>query len=168
MIDESTARTVSITYAPATAEVPASTPEPEPTVEPTPEPEPTAEPTPKPTKVSYKKLSDRSWRKVVKSPDSYLGKTYQLWACISQFDAATGDDTFRGQASNKKREYWFSDGDNVLFTGDTDRLADVVEDDILVMSVLSLGSFTYETQIGGETTVPLFEVIGFTHKGSCA
>jgi hypothetical protein len=162
--DESTARTLFITYAPATAE---ATIEPEPTAEPTPEPEPTQAPTPKPTKVSYKKLSDRSWRKVVKSPDAYIGKTYQLWACISQFDAATGDDTFRGQASNKRREYWYSDGENALFTGDSGRLVDFVQDDVVVMNVMVLGSFSYDTQIGGNTTAPWFSIDKITRKGSC-
>ncbi len=62
----------------------------------------------------------------MKAPDDYFGKTYQVWACISQFDAATGADTFRGEASNKKRTYWFSDGENSLFTGDVDQLDDIV------------------------------------------
>jgi hypothetical protein len=142
----------------------------EPTAEPTPEPtpEPTLAPTPKPKPVSYAKLSDRSWAKVVKSPDNYIGKSYVVYACVTQFDAATGDDTFRGQASNKNREYWYTDGENALFTGSAARLDDVVTDDVVVMNVTSLGSFTYDTQIGGSTTVPWFEVKKITRKGSCA
>lgn len=165
------------TSAPTATPSPTPEPTPEPTVasepqatlEPTPEPtpEPTAEPTPKPTKVEYKKLSNRSWAKLVKAPDNYLLKTYQVWACISQFDAATGLDTFRGQASNKKRTYWYSDGDNALFTGDESKLADFVEDDVVVMNVISMGSYSYDTQAGGNTTVPLFEVVKITRKGSC-
>lgn len=145
-----------------------ATEEPDPTDAPetTPEPDPTA--TPKPAKVSYAKLSNRAWAKLVKSPDKYLGKTYQIWACITQFDAATGDDSFRGEASNKKRTYWYSDGDNTMFTGNADQLADFVEDDVVVMNVMSLGSLSYDTQAGGNTTVPLFEVVKITHKGSCA
>lgn len=103
----------------------------------------------------------------MKSPDTYIGKTYQVWACITQFDAATGADTFLGQASNKKREYWYSDGDNVLFTGTESQLADFVQDDVVVMNVRSLGSFSYDTQIGGNTTVPWFSVDKITRKGSC-
>jgi hypothetical protein len=103
----------------------------------------------------------------VKAPDDYIGRTYQVWACVTQFDAATGPDTFRGEASNKKREYWFLDGENALFTGDVRQLDDIVQDDVVVMNVSSLGSFTYDTQIGGATTVPWFSVAKITRKGSC-
>jgi hypothetical protein len=145
------------------------------TTEPTPieeapseEPEATPAPPPPAKPASYAKLTDRQWAKVVKTPDSYTGKTYQLWACITQFDAATGTDTFRAQASNTKQEYWYSDGENVLFNGDEDRLADFVEDDIVFMKVTSLGAFDYDTQIGGNTTAPLFMIDSISHKGSCA
>ena len=124
------------------------------------------EPTPKP--VVYAVLSDRSWQKVVKAPDKYFGRTYQVWACISQFDAATGADTFRGQGSNKKRSYWYLDADNALFTGDEDQLSDFVQDDVVLMRVTVLGSFSYDTQNGGNTTVPSFEVDRISRKGSCA
>ena len=137
------------------------TPTPEPTTT-TPEPAPAA--TPKP---EYKKLSARNWDKLVKNPDAYLGKTYQVWACISQFDSATGPDTFRAEAANKKQEYWYLDSDNAMFTGDADRLADFVKDDVVLMNVTSLGSFSYDTQIGGNTTVPLFSIEKISHKGSC-
>jgi hypothetical protein len=145
---------------------PTATPKPTPTPEPTPTPtpEPTPAPTPKPT---YKKLSDRSWAKLVKNPDAYMGKTYQIWGCISQFDAATGPDSFRAEASNKKEEYWYVDSANTYFIGDEDRLADFVKDDVVLMNVTSLGSFSYDTQIGGNTTVPLFSIDKISHKGSC-
>jgi hypothetical protein len=167
--DNASEVTVRVTYRPTTAAAPTDTPTPEPTREPTPEPtpDPTPAPTPKPTKVEYKKLSDRSWAKLVKAPDDYIGRTYQVWACVTQFDAATGPDTFRGEASNKKREYWFLDAENALFTGEVRQLDDVVQDDVVVMNVSSLGSFTYDTQIGGETTVPWFSVAKITRKGSC-
>lgn len=133
--------------------------------DPSDEPAPTA--TPKPAKVSYAKLSNRAWAKLVKSPDRYVDKHYQLWACIFQFDAATGDDAFLAYASNKKREYWFSDGENSSFRGDADQLADFVEDDVVVMNVTSLGSYSYDTQAGGNTTVPAFRVDKISRKGSC-
>lgn len=151
---------------------PTSTASPTVTPEPTPEatPDPTAEPTPAPTiaPITYAKLTSREWSKVVKAPDNYAGKGYQVWACISQFDAATGTDSFRAQASYAKQEYWYTDGANTLFSGTTDQLADFVQDDVVFMKVLSLGSFSYDTQIGGNTTVPLFEVVSISRKGSCA
>jgi hypothetical protein len=130
---------------------------------------PTPEPTPEPTAapVSYAKLTSRAWAKVVKSPDSYIGKGYQVWGCISQFDAATGTDSFRAEASYKNQEYWYSDSENAYFTGNATTLSDFVQGDIVFMKVISLGSLTYDTQIGGSTTVPLFEVERIIRKGSC-
>ena len=150
------------------APVAAVTAEPTPEATAAPTPKPTAKPTPKPTtKPSYAKLTSRSWKKLVKSPDDYTGKTYQVWTCIFQFDAATGEDSFLGQASYKKLEYWWSDGENASFTGDADRLADFVEDDIVLMNVVGAGSLSYDTQAGGNTTVPAFEIVKITRKGSC-
>jgi hypothetical protein len=94
------------TAAPATpAPTEAPTAEPAATAAPptaTPAPTAKATPVPTPKPMAYGKLSDRAWAKLVKSPDRYTGKGYELWACISQFDAATGDDMFRGQAHNKR------------------------------------------------------------------
>lgn len=167
--DRNTEQTIRLTYAPATAaatEAPAPEPTAAPTLEPT--PAPTAKPTPKPTAVEYKKLSMRSWRKVVKAPDDYIGRSYQVWGCIWQFDAATGPDSFLAQAAPKRLDYWYSDGENASFTGDAGRLSDFVEGDIVVMNVTVLGSYSYDTQAGGNTTVPSFLVNKITRKGDCS
>jgi hypothetical protein len=105
---------------------------------------------------------------LVKSPDKYLGNAYHVWACITQFDAATGSDTFRAQGSYRQESYWYTNGSNTVFSGDDTKLADYVENDIVVMDVMSLGSLSYDTQIGGSTTVPAFMVVNITRKGSCA
>jgi hypothetical protein len=107
---------------------------------------------------NYDALEDRDFALLVKDPDNFTGDQVVLFAEVSQFDAATGTDTFRAQASNSVREYWYSDGSNVVVMGEPDLLADVVEDDIVKMHVTSLGSMSYETQIGGNTTVPIFAV----------
>lgn len=167
--DRDTEQTIRLTYAPATAAA-TDAPTPEPTAAPTPKPTPgpTAKPTPKPTPVEYKTLSLRSWRKVVKAPDDYIGRTYQVWGCIWQFDAATGPEAFLAQAAPKRVDYWYSDGENASFTGDADRLSDFVEGDIVVMNVTVLGSYSYDTQVGGNTTVPSFLVTKITRKGDCS
>jgi hypothetical protein len=152
------------TAEPTPTPMPTSTPKPTPK----PTPVPTVKPTPTPAPVVYSKLTSRQWALVVKSPDNYTGKTYQVWACISQFDAATGTDTFRGEASYRKESYWYAYGDNTLFTGLESDLAAFVQDDVVVMNVTSVGSFSYDTQAGGNTTVPLFFVDKITRKGSCA
>lgn len=135
-------------------------------------PTPEAAPAPEPTKESsaddYTSLSKRDWQRLVKSPDKYSGKRYRVWACITQFDAATGDEAFRGNASYKRQKEWFLDTDNAIFTGDAERLDPFVADDIVSMRVIGGGSLSYETTIGGETTVPVFEVVTIKReKGSC-
>ena len=134
---------------------------PAPTVAPTPRPTPA--PTPPP---NYGTLSEREWKLVVKAPDNYIGDRYEVWACITQFDAATGTDTFRAQGSFKKQRFWYTNGDNSLFSGDSNQLADYLEGDIVRVMATVLGSFTYDTQAGGSTTVPLFSVDSIEHKGS--
>lgn len=104
----------------------------------------------------------------MKAPDDYTDRTYQIWGCIWQFDAATGPEAFLAQAAPKRVEYWYSDGENASFTGDADRLSDFVEGDIVVMNVTVLGSYSYDTQAGGNTTVPSFHVNKITRKGDCS
>jgi hypothetical protein len=160
---EPTARAV---VTPAPRPVVTTAPTAAPTLAPT--PAPTRKPTPAPTpKLTYATLTSRSWAKLVKSPDTYTGQGYVLWGCIFQFDAATGLDSFLAQASYRNESYWFSDGENAAFTGDASKLADFVEDDVVYMKVVSLGSYSYDTQAGGNTTVPQFRVVSISRKGGC-
>jgi hypothetical protein len=141
------------------------TPGPDPTLDPAFEAEPTLAPMTKPE--SFATLSKRAWQKLVKNPDAYIGKGYRIWACVTQFDAATGTGAFRGDASYHKLTYWY-EGDNALFTGEPNALVDIVQGDIVSMSVAGLGSYSYDTQIGGSTTVPSFAVFKVKReKGSC-
>jgi hypothetical protein len=128
--------------------------------------------TPEPTQAatypkSYATLSARNWARVVKAPDNYTGKGYKVWACITQFDAATGPGSFLAHASNQNQDYWYLNGDNASFSGDAGGLAPFVEGDIVAMDVMSMGSYSYDTQAGGNTTVPQFMVMKIVTKGSC-
>lgn len=149
----------------ATASASPTTPSPEPTPQAT--PLPTPKPTPEPKPVSYAKLTARAWAQVVKDPDRYIGRAYQLWACVWQFDSATGADSFLAQASYGRQEYWYSDGKDAAFIGTESALGDVVEDDVVFMRAIVLGSYTYDTAIGGSNTVPSFAVRSISVKGSC-
>ena len=118
---------------------------------------------------NFETLNKRGWAKVVKSPDTYIGRGFKLFACIWQFDAATGDDGFLGNASFHKVQYWNLDGENAAFTGDAGKLAPFVEGDIVSMNVAMLGSYSYDTQAGGNTTVPSFQVVKIKQeKGDCS
>jgi hypothetical protein len=127
-----------------------------------------AAPTPAPAKTVYKKLSTRGFQKLAKDPDSYAGDTYIIWGEITQFDSATGVDTFRADtgAKKKKPSYGFVNyAQNAILTGDESSLSDYVEGDLFRAKVTVVGSYTYDTQIGGSTTVPEFQVDSISRYG---
>ncbi|MFY1689078.1 hypothetical protein [Plantactinospora sp. WMMB782] len=119
----------------------------------------TASPKPKPApKVTYKPLTERQWKLVVKDPDKYIGKTYIVYGVVTQFDAATGTDTFRADVGHKNMQYDFEYDTNTLLTASAAKLENVVEDDEFRATVRVVGSHSYDTQIGGNTTVPLLAI----------
>lgn len=110
---------------------------------------------------SYGALTPREFELLVKDPDAHKGETYIIYGEVTQFDAATGTDKFRADtgAVRSKIKYGFTDyKQNSWMTGDSEMLADVVGGDCFVAKVTLGGSYSYDTQIGGSTTVPLFEV----------
>jgi hypothetical protein len=135
----------------------------EPTSEPTETKQPKAEntttPKPKPEPVQAVRVSKRQWAKIVKKPASYKGNRYIIYGQVTQFDSATGDDNFLADTAHRNTmSYGLFDGDNALLTGSAGQLDDLVEDDVFRASVTVLGKIDYDTQIGGNTTVPLLEV----------
>lgn len=161
------APTVTVTATVEASEEPADEPTAEPTEEPTEEPTPSAEPTPE--KKSYATLSSRKFKLLTKDPDSYIGKTYLIYGEITQFDAATGTDTFRADTGPKKLRisYGYVDYDqNSFLQGVESKLKKLVEGDCFKAKVTVLGSFSYDTQAGGNTTVPLFQVDSISVYGS--
>jgi hypothetical protein len=111
-------------------------------------------------------LGEHDWQLLVKSPDTSRGRGYVVFACVTQFDSATGSTAFRANASWHREEYSFA-GDNAWFEGSASLLSDVVEDDQLHLRVTVIGSYSYSTQIGGQTTVPAFQVNGIVQKSRC-
>jgi hypothetical protein len=134
----------------------AQQPEPEPTKEPEPEkterPEPKAEPAQRVTK--------RGWAKIVKNPDRYAGERYIIYGQVTQFDSATGDEGFRADtAHTNTMSYGFFDGKNTVLRGSASKLDDLVDGDVFRASVEVIGSYDYDTQIGGETSAPHLQVL---------
>ncbi|MGS2619527.1 hypothetical protein ACVCAH_34205 [Micromonospora sp. LZ34] len=115
-------------------------------------------PPPKPKPPSYKTLSERQWKLIAKNPDAYIGETYVVYGVVTQFDAATGVGTFRADVAHRRMADEWDYETNTLLTGSAAALDNLVEDDIFRAKVMVLSSFSYGTQIGGETTVPLLQV----------
>jgi len=118
---------------------------------------PKAKPKPKPVKAET--VSKRQWAKVVKNPDKYVGKRYIIYGEVNQFDSATGDEAFLADTAYRNTiSYGYFDGENAYLEGNADKLEDLVEDDVFKATVTVEGSFSYDTQIGGNTTVPKLKV----------
>ncbi len=108
---------------------------------------------------NYAKVSARKFALIAKNPDDYAGKRFVVYGLVTQFDAATGEDTFRADTGPQAFvEDWYNYDVNAVVTGSKRMLRNVVQDDIVRMYVTSAGSYSYDTQIGGNTTVPLFKV----------
>ena len=121
---------------------------------------------PTPPKV-YEQLSKRDWALILKAPDDYVGKTYVIYGDIYQFDAATGTDGFLAHASYEDTlSYGYFTGDNAVFRGSTAMLKKFVEGDVFKAKVTVGGSYSYDTQAGGNTTVPDFTIDSITQIGS--
>lgn len=106
---------------------------------------------------SYKPLTEREFALLAKDPDAHKGELVAIYGEVTQFDAATGTEAFRadtGPLPPDSGEYYLQN--SLVSVQDPSTVAEVVEDDVLKMYVEVAGAHTYETQMGGETTVPLF------------
>jgi hypothetical protein len=111
---------------------------------------------------SYAAIGKRDLAKVFRDPDSYVGKKYVVYAEVTQFDSGTGTDQFRADVAHadlrsENSGYWL-DGENAMVSVGAADISDIVQDDIVKMYVEVAGSLTYDTTIGGSTTVPQFTV----------
>ena len=131
-------------------------------------PEPVRTTTAPPAPKDYAAISARDFKLLAKDPDAYAGKAYTIYGYVSQFDSATGTGGFRANtgATRQKADDWYEFEQNSVLTGDEDVLAEIVEDDLFQAKVVVTGSYSYDTQIGGSTTVPSFAVQEITVYGS--
>jgi pyruvate/2-oxoglutarate dehydrogenase complex dihydrolipoamide acyltransferase (E2) component len=115
---------------------------------------------------NYDTIGSRDYALIAKSPDAHAGEKYVLYGYVKQFDSATGPDAFLADTDAEQHTEWYEYDTNTLVVAeDPSILAPVVEDDIVKMYVEVVGSFSYDTQIGGNTTVPqvtvrMIEVVG--------
>lgn len=128
----------------------------------TPQPEP-------PTCTSYTALDSQTWLEIVKDPGSYKDQCFTVYGEVTQFDSATGTNGFRANVGGVQLtpSYGFVNyPTNTVLVGDPTMLKDVVNQDLFTASVMVLGSYSYDTQIGGHTTVPQLQVDAITVTGT--
>lgn len=110
-----------------------------------------------------KKVTKRALAQIVRQPDSHIDENVILYGLVTQFDSATGPCTFRAELSHAqvgKYDYehnsMFTAGDGLA---DCEALDDIVAEDIVQITATVTGSLSYDTTIGGSTTVPKFQVV---------
>ncbi|BBX69723.1 hypothetical protein [Mycolicibacterium psychrotolerans] len=107
----------------------------------------------------YQPLSARDFAILVtKDPDSARGHKIIIYGSVTQADAAMGPDAFRAIVMGKPHAEEAYKTNAVITANDPSIIANIVAGDQVTMYVEVVGSFTYDTQIGGKTTVPLFRV----------
>lgn len=117
----------------------------------------------------HKAITAREWAAIAKNPDAHAGEGVIVYGVVTQFDAATGTAGFRANVDGIVHpvQYGYADYEtNTVLTGDVSKLADVVNNDTFTAQVTILSSITYDTQIGGSTTVPAVWVDSITVTGS--
>jgi hypothetical protein len=79
-----------------------------------------------------KAISAHDWAKIAKDPDSHVGEAVVVYGEVTQFDAATGTDSFRANVDGVKHQvsYGFADyPTNTVLTNDGADLSDLVQGD---------------------------------------
>jgi hypothetical protein len=111
-----------------------------------------------PAPTPHRALSARDWQLIAKSPDSHIGERITVYGYVFQFDTATGSEGFLAHADGVRHRQSYEYDTNTAFTGSAAMFANVVEEDMFRADVTVLGSYSYNTQIGGNTTVPKLQV----------
>ena len=108
---------------------------------------------------TYEQLTDRDFALIAKNPGAAIGRKVVVYGRVTQFDAATGTTQFLARTAPSVPDSVYDYDQNTMVIGDTAALIqNVVEDDLVTMHAEVLGSFSYDTQAGGNTTVPKLQV----------
>lgn len=116
---------------------------------------------PAPACTTWTPINSRAWADIAKDPDGHRGQCVIVYGQVTQFDSATGTDTFRADIGGTYQAP--SDGfvdyqTNTILTGNSARLNDLVQGDLFTAKVHVAGSVSYDNQMGGGTTAPKLQV----------
>ncbi|MFJ4106235.1 DUF4190 domain-containing protein [Oerskovia enterophila] len=106
-----------------------------------------------------------AWAQIAKDPEGYVGDKIVLYAEVTQFDAATGSDSFRASTGAEQPSAPFELDVNTLLSGDSSVLTDVTVGDVLKVHAIVEGATTYDTVMGGGMTAPVLKVAAVEDVG---
>jgi hypothetical protein len=131
---------------------------------------PATTPAPPVVATPAKAITAREWQLIAKNPGGHVGERIVVYGQVTQFDAATGTTGFRANVDGvaHKVSYGYADYETntVLAAASSSLLADVVEKDLFRAEVTVLGSYTYDTAIGGSSTAPKLQVTAIKVTGT--
>ncbi len=128
-----------------------------------------AAPTPATPLAPPRKITAREWQLIAKDPDAHKGERIIVYGQVTQLDAATGTDTMRAAVDGVPHavEYGYVDYEtNTVLSGNPSSLQNVVQSDLFQADVTVKGAISYDTQIGGSTTVPALMIESIQVTGS--
>lgn len=116
-----------------------------------------------PDQGSFVTMDERGWALIAKDPDANAGTNVVLFGTITQFDSATGNCAMLVKTSAVQKEMSYEYDQSVMaVSGDWEAecptFDPLVEGDHVQLWATVTQSFSYDTQIGGNTTVPMVEV----------
>lgn len=106
--------------------------------------------------------TERELALLVKDPDAHIGDIMVVYGEITQFDSATGPCIFRANIAHQNMaDTWDYDHNSIFMAAEEEdgtcpMLNDFIADDEVQITATGMGSYSYDTQIGGSTTVPMF------------
>lgn len=103
---------------------------------------------------AYPAISVRDYAMLVKDPNAHKGQRFVVYGVVTQFDAATGTSTLRANTAATPQDRSYDYDQNTIVESTVQTLGPVIEDDFVTFYVEVVGSYSYATQIGGNTTVP--------------
>lgn len=106
----------------------------------------------------FKSLTADEWSAIGKKPTSSSGKKVIVFAEIGQFDVATGEDSFIGNASALQPVEQYEYDSNTMFEGDPKLLKGFKAEDVVRVEGVVAGSVQYENTIGGGTDAVVIHV----------
>jgi hypothetical protein len=106
----------------------------------------------------HRQVSSRDWLLIAKSPDAHEGERITVYGQVFQFDAVTGPEGFLARVDGERQRRSYEYDTTVAFSGSAAQLENVVQDDVFRADVTVLGSYSYTTRMGGNTTVPRLQV----------
>lgn len=111
----------------------------------------------------YKEVTDRDMALLIKDPDAHKDERLVIYAKVTQFDSATGDCSFRANASAVPVGSPWDYKENVMLLGGSggvpcEELKDYVEDDEVKVLATSQGEFQYETAMRASMSAPKFRI----------